>query len=109
MDYFGFAGTLGTIPIILAYMFANIALPVYVLRYHRNELDILRHILLPIAGTVVMLFPLWGLIQPGQPWPFNVFPWIALGVLTLSIVYGFVIARSSPELARRIGAYVADQ
>jgi hypothetical protein len=56
-----------------------------------------------------MLFPLWGLIQPGQPWPFNVFPWIALGVLTLSIVYGFVIARSSPELARRIGAYVADQ
>jgi amino acid transporter len=109
MDYFGFAGTLGTIPIILTYMLTNIALPVYVLRYHRSELDLLRHVLLPIAGTVVMLVPLWGLIQPGQSWPFNVFPWIALGVLALSMIYGIVIARSSPGLARRIGAYVADQ
>ena len=109
LDYFGFAGTLGTIPIILTYMLTNLALPVYVIRYHRSDLDILRHILLPIAGTLVMLFPLWGLIQPGQPWPFNVFPWIALGVLALSAIYGIVIARLSPGLADRIGAYVADQ
>ena len=109
MDYFGFAGTLGTIPIILTYMLTNLALPVYVIRYHRSELDILRHILLPVAGTLVMLFPLWGLIQPGQTWPFNVFPWIALGVLVLSVIYGIVIAWLSPGLAHRIGAYVADQ
>ncbi|MGC1359878.1 MAG: APC family permease [Silvibacterium sp.] len=109
LDYFGFAGTLGTIPIVLTYMLTNLALPVYVIRYHRSELDILRHILLPVAGTVVMLFPLWGLIQPGQSWPFNIFPWIALGVLALSVIYGIVIARLSPGLAGRIGAYVADQ
>jgi amino acid transporter len=109
LDYFGFAGTLGTIPIIFTYMLTNLALPVYVIRYHRSDLDILRHILLPIAGTLVMLFPLWGLIQPGQPRPFNVFPWIALGVLALSAIYGILIARLSPGLAGRIGAYVADQ
>jgi amino acid transporter len=109
MDYFGFAGTLGTIPIILTYMLTNLALPVYVIRHHRSELDIIRHILLPVAGTLVMLFPLWGLIQPGQAWPFNLFPWIALGVLVLSVIYGIVIARLSPGLAHRIGAYVADQ
>jgi amino acid transporter len=109
LDYFGFAGTLGTIPIILTYMLTNLALPVYVIRYHPSDLDIFRHILLPIAGTLVMLFPLWGLIQPGQPRPFNVFPWIALGVLALSTIYGVVIARLSPGLAGRIGAYVADQ
>ena len=109
LDYFGFAGTLGTIPIILTYMLTNLALPVYVIRFHRSDLDILRHILLPIAGTLVMLFPLWGLIQPGQLRPFNLFPWIALGVLALSAIYGVVIARLSPGLADRIGAYVADQ
>ena len=109
LNYFGFAGTLGTIPIILTYMLTNIALPIYVIRYHRSELDIVRHILMPIAGTLVMLFPLWGLVQPGQVWPFNVFPWVALGVLVLSIIYGVVIARLSPGLAHRIGAYVADQ
>jgi amino acid transporter len=109
MNYFGFAGTLGTIPIILTYMLTNIALPVYVFRFHRSELDVLRHVLLPAAGTLVMLFPLWGLVQPGQSWPYNVFPWIASGVLALSMVYGLVIARMSPSLAARIGAYVADQ
>jgi amino acid transporter len=109
LDYFGFAGTLGTIPMILTYMLTNLALPVYVIRYHRSELDILRHILLPVAGTLVMLIPLWGLIEPGQPWPLNVFPWIVLAVLALSVIYGIVIARVSPGLAARIGAYVADQ
>jgi amino acid transporter len=108
MDYFGFAGTLGTIPIILSYMLTNIALPVYVIRHRRDELDVFRHVLLPIAGTLIMLLPLWGLIQPGQAWPFNVFPWITLGVLAISIVYGIVIARLSPGLAQRIGAHVAD-
>lgn len=109
LDYFGFAGTLGTIPIILTYMLTNLALPVYVIRHHRSELDVLRHILLPAAGTLVMLFPLWGLIQPGQSRPYDVFPWVALGVLALSLLYGLVIARMSPSLAGRIGAYVADQ
>ena len=109
MDYFGFAGTLGTIPIILTYMLTNLALPVYVLRYHRSELNIVRHVLLPAVGTLIMLFPLWGLIQPGQQWPFNIFPWIALGALFVSVVYGIVIARLSPGLASRIGVYVADQ
>jgi amino acid transporter len=109
MDYFGFACTLGTIPIILTYMLTNLALPIYVIRHQRSELNIFRHVLLPIAGTLIMLFPLWGLIQPGQVWPFNIFPWIALSALFLSVIYGIVIARLSPGLAARIGVYVADQ
>jgi amino acid transporter len=109
LNYFGFAGTLGTIPIIITYMLTNLALPVYVIRHHRSELDVLRHILLPVTGTLVMLVPLWGLVQPGQPWPYNVFPWAACGVLALSMFYGILIARRSPGLAARIGAYVADQ
>jgi amino acid transporter len=109
MVYFGYAGTLGGIPIILTYMLTNLALPVYVIRHRRGELNLIRHIVLPVVGAVIMLFPLWGLVQPGQAWPFNVFPWIALAVLVLSVLYGVVISRLSPGLAARIGAYVADQ
>jgi amino acid transporter len=109
MDYFGFAGTLGAVPVILTYMLTNLALPVYMVRHHRDKLSVVRHVAMPLAGTLVMLFPLWGFVQPGQPWPFNILPWIVLGVLVLSILYGMVIARLSPGLAHRIGAYVADQ
>jgi amino acid transporter len=109
LSYFGLAGTLGTIPIIVTYMLTNLALPVYVYRHRRDELNVVRHFILPLVGTAVMALPLWGLVEPGQPWPFNIFPWVALGVLVLAIVYGVIIARRSPGLAHRIGSYVADQ
>lgn len=109
LDYFGFAGTLGAIPIIITYMLTNLALPVYVFRHRTGELNVLRHVVLPLAGTLVMIFPLWGLVEPGQPWPFNIFPWISLGVLALALVYGVIVARVSPGLAQRVGSYVADQ
>jgi len=109
LDYFGFAGTLGAIPIILTYLFTNLALPIYVWKHKRNELNVRSHIILPLLGSLALLLPLWGLIQPGQAWPFNAFPWVALAALVVAGVYGAVLARRSPELAHRIGAYVADE
>ena len=64
---------------------------------------------MPVIGTAVMIFPLWGLVEPGQSWPFNIFLWVALGVLVLALIYGLIIARLSPELAHCIGSYVADE
>ncbi len=108
MDYFGDAGTLGTIPVILVYMATNLALPVFMRKYHRAELNTLRHVVLPILGTLVMLLPLWGLVEPGQDWPFNIFPYVALAALAISAVYGLILSRRNPALAARIGAFVAD-
>ncbi len=109
LDYFGFAGTLGAIPIILTYLFTNLALPIYVWKHKRNELNVRSHIILPLLGSLALLLPLWGLIQPGQAWPLKAFPWVALGALVVAGVYGAVLARRSPDLVHRIGAYVADE
>ncbi|OYV84454.1 MAG: amino acid permease, partial [Acidiphilium sp. 21-68-69] len=109
VDLFGETGSLGTIPVILTYLVTNIALPVYMLPHHRNEFNPVKHALIPILGTILMLFPLWGLIQPGQPYPYNIYPWAALGVLVLSIIYGLSLARRDPDLVQKIGSYVADE
>ena len=108
LDYFGDAGTLGTIPVILVYMATNLALPVFMLRHHRDRFRPIRHLVVPVAGTLFMLLPLWGLIQPGQSWPFNIFPYVALAVLVIAALYGATIARRDPERAQHIGAYMAD-
>jgi amino acid transporter len=55
---------------------------------------------------VLTLFPLWGLVQPGQPAPFNLFPAMTGVGLVLSIIYGIILARRSPDLVRSIGSYV---
>lgn len=109
VDLFGYTGTLGTIPVILTYLVTNLALPVYMLKHHRGDFNPLRHLILPLLGTALMLMPLWGLVEPGQPAPFNVFPYVALGVLAVSIVYGLLLARNRPGLAASIGSYVADE
>lgn len=109
VDLFGETGSLGTIPVIITYLVTNLALPVYMLRYHRAEFNPLRHAIIPIVGTLLMLFPLWGLVQPGQPSPYNLFPWIALAVLIIAIVYGLVLARRDADLVQKIGSYVADE
>jgi len=109
VDFFGDTGTLGTIPIIIVYLLTNIALPVYMLRFHRAEFSVARHAVIPVLGTLLTLFPLWGLIAPGQPAPFNLFPIMAGIGLVVAIVYGIILARRSPDLVRRIGSYVADE
>ena len=108
VDFFGYTGTLGTIPIVVVYLVTNLALPVYMLRFHRAEFSAVRHGFVPLVGTLLTLFPLWGLIQPGQPAPFNWFPAATVAGLLVAIVYGVVLARRSPDLVRRIGSYVAD-
>lgn len=103
-DYFGYASTLGTIPLILMYAISNIALPVYYIRYHRNEFRVLRHLIIPVVGVAVLILPFWGLVQPGQDWPFNTFPWIVLGLIIMSIIWTLYSFRqkdgvSAPSLA----------
>jgi hypothetical protein len=92
----------------VTYLITNLALPVYMLRNHRQDFSPMRHLLLPLLGTGLMLFPLYGLIEPGQSYPFNLFPYLALGLFVISILYGAALARRSPELVQRIGSYVAD-
>ena len=106
---FDYTGTLGTIPILIVYLVTTVALPVYVLRFHNSEFNLLRHGIVPFLGVVLTLFPLWGLVQPGQPAPFNLFPAMAGVGLVISIVYGIILARRSPDLVQTIGSYVADE
>jgi len=109
IDIFGDTGTLGTIPIIMVYLATTAALPVYVWRRHREDFSVLRHGLIPALAIVLTMFPLWGLVQPGQPAPFNVFPAIAGVGLVVAIIYGVILARRMPDLVQRIGSYVADE
>lgn len=106
---FGDTGTLGTIPVAVTYLITNLALPVYMYRYHRSEFNWFFHLVLPVVGTIAMGFPLWGLVQPGQPYPFNIYPYLSLGLLVISLIYGFILAKRDPDLVHRIGSYVADE
>lgn len=109
VTFFGDIATLGTILVALTYLVSNLALPVYYRRYHPQQFSVVRHLILPILGIFAIGFPLWGLVEPGQPVPFNYFPWIALGVIVVALIYAFILSRRDPSLGDRVGSIVADR
>ena len=107
--FFGQIGTLGTILVALTYLVSNIALPFFYRRYHPDQFSFVKHLILPVLGILAIGFPLWGLIQPGQPSPFNIYPWVALGIIVLALIYAFILSRINPALGDRVGSIVADR
>ena len=109
VEYFGDAATCGAIPVAIIYCITNVALPVYILRHHRSTFSWLRHGVLPLLGALAMTMPIWGLITPGQPYPFNIYPYVALTILALAFVYAGRVVRKDPAIVGRIGSVVADE
>lgn len=106
--YFGDAATLGAIPVIVVYLVANLALPVYYRRVHPGEFNALKHLILPLLGVAAIAFPLYELVKPGQSAPFDRFPWVTLGIIVVGLIYALVLNAMDRTLADRIGSIVAD-
>ncbi|KKD05930.1 APC family permease [Streptomyces sp. WM6386] len=106
--FFTESSTLGTILILLVYLASNIALPLYYRRYRPQEFRVVRHLVLPTLGTLAILVPLYYLAKPGQPAPYNWFPYAALTALLAAVGYAALLVRRDPTLADRVGSVVAD-
>jgi amino acid transporter len=103
------SSTFGTILVLLVYGLSNLALPVYYRRHHPDRFNTFRHGILPIVGTLVILVPLYYLAKPGQSAPYSWYPYMALGVLVLAIIYASVLVSRDPGIADRVGSIVADE
>jgi amino acid transporter len=108
VTFFGEIATLGTILIALTYLVANLALPVYFRRYEPERFSVLRHVVLPLLGAAAIGYPLYELIKPGQPAPYDHYPLIAAGVVVVALIWGAVAFGRDRTLGQRVGSIVAD-
>jgi amino acid transporter len=108
VNFFAESSTMGTILILLVYLASNIALPFYYRRYQRAEFRVVRHAVLPLIGAAAIVVPLYYLAKPGQATPYDWFPYLALGLLAVALVYAVVLTRRDPGLGERVGSIVAD-
>jgi amino acid transporter len=88
--------TMGTIVILGVYLLTNLSLPMFMWRRHRDRFSVLRHIIVPTLGSAVLIVPFVELCAPGQPSPYDVFPFLALGVLLLAAAAAFIVVRRNP-------------
>jgi amino acid transporter len=109
LNFFFESSTMGTILILVVYFLANLALPFYYRKYRPTEFNVIKHLILPVLGMVAIAVPVYYLCKPGQPTPYDWFPYAALGVIIVSVIYATVLVRRDPGLAGRVGSIVADE
>jgi amino acid transporter len=109
LNYFDESGTMGTLLVLVVYFLANLALPFYYRRYRPQEFHPVKHVLLPVLGMVAIGVPVYYLCKPGQSDPYDWFPYAALGVIAVAVLYSLWLVRRDPGVAERVGSIVADE
>ena len=109
LNFFVDSSTMGTILLLVVYFLSNLALPFYYRRYRPQEFNILRHAVLPVLGMIAVGVPVYYLVKPGQSAPYDWFPYAALGVIVVSVVYAIWLSRRDPGLGDRVGSIIADE
>jgi hypothetical protein len=95
--------SIGTVPILIVYLLANIALPLHVLATDRASFRLVRHILIPLAGSAVLLYGVYEFVQPNQPAPANSYwKWI-LAIVVIAAAGTAIVYARRPEAIRRAG------
>jgi predicted membrane channel-forming protein YqfA (hemolysin III family) len=65
-------------------------------RRHRDMFSPVRHILIPLLGSAVLVVPFVELCRPGQPRPYNTFPYVVLALLVVAVAAAAIVVRRHP-------------
>jgi amino acid transporter len=96
---------IGTVPILVVYLLANISLPLYMLGTNRAAFRPVKHVLIPLIGSAVLVYGVYEFVQPSQPPPANVFwAWILAIVLVAAVATAIVYLRRPGALQRAVAS-----
>lgn len=102
-----YLGSILTLAIIPVYILTAVACIRYFAGPARRKRSILRHVVLPVLGIVVLAIPLVGQLYPAPPAPLLFFPYLVLLFIVVMAVVAYSIGRRRPEVLRRAGTVMA--
>ena len=109
LNFFFESSTMGTILVLVVYFLANLALPFYYRKYRPAEFSVVKHLILPVLGMAAIAVPVYYLCKPGQAAPYSWFPYAALVIVVIAVIYAMVLSRRDPGLGERAGSIIADE
>jgi amino acid transporter len=102
---YGYTGSIGTIAVILVYGLANIGLIKFY--WGQPDFSLLRHLIAPVIGTAVLIYPLYETAKPGQAYPYNSVAYVVLAWIIIGYGLYAYLKRKSPEKLAALGATMA--
>jgi amino acid transporter len=89
--------------VVLVHLAGNVAVIRAFRTEFRDEFKAGRHLLIPAAGVVIFLFPLWGILHPDAYSLLNLLPFIGLVWLCLGILAAGVLRARRPAIFAKLG------
>jgi amino acid transporter len=105
-DVYGWTGSIGTAAVIIVYILANVSLLVFFWRDPQRNFWL--HVVAPIVGIAAIGYPLYATAKPGQPYPYNLVPWVTLGWIVLGAAAYFYLRAKDPAKLQAVGRAIAD-
>jgi amino acid transporter len=106
---YAFYGTILGLGIVIIYILINLALIVFYRRDYPAEFSLIRHGILPVIASIIMLLPIYGLLWPVPAYPNNLVPYIMLAWIIIGAIYLFVVSRNRPELLDAMGRVMGEE
>ena len=100
---FGYLAGAGGLSVVLVYLAVNVAAIRAFRTEFRAEFRFGRHLLVPAAAAVLLLFPLWGILHPRAHRLTDLLPFAALGWLGLGAVVAGVLRARRPARLEALG------
>jgi amino acid transporter len=100
---YNFLGSTLGLGIIVLYIMMNIGLILYFRRTYADEFSPVRHGVLPIVGSLLMLLPIYGQLWPIPPWPYNLVPYLILAWTLGGVAYFLYIRSKRTEMLDAMG------
>jgi amino acid transporter len=100
----GLLGTIMALGLMVVYGIVCVALPFFYLRKHRSEFSVWKHLIFPIIGLLMLLFPFYSSIYPVPDFPNNLAPYVLIGWVIIGLVYLKWMTSKKPELVQTFGS-----
>jgi hypothetical protein len=100
VDILGYYGSIATYGFIVAYLIVSLAAAGYLRR-----LGVLKpiHLVPSILGAAAMATVLYYSVHPVPDYPYNIFPYVFLGLLVPGMGAYLILRKRRPEVARAVG------
>jgi amino acid transporter len=108
---YAYLGTVLTFSMVPVYVLIFVATFVVFRTSLRHLFNPFMHVVLPLAGSAIMIYPLWSLSPLGGPQasPYNFLPLVVLGYLVAGIVLTFVLRDRFARAEAVIGRAAFDE
>lgn len=80
--------TIGALSLLIVYMLVCVGTFFYFRRSATLHFSVWQHAVLPAAGLIILVFPLWSNLYPVPKYPMNLYPYIVIAWLVVGVLMG---------------------